>query len=350
MLFGIPIVQLILFGFAINSNPKHLPAILNVGNYTGPFVSRFIHSLSASDYFDIKNIGLSQENSEQAMRKNEATFIISAEENFNRKLVRGENPKILIEADATEPDTVYTAIAVAKQSFSNLINEYFKGSLAALAPGQPPVELLIHVKYNPEEIMQFSTVPGLVGVILTFTLVLTTSLSMTKEIERDTMENLLCMPVTPLEVLIGKVVPYIGMGFIQMVFIIAMGKWIFDIPVNGSLALLFFAGAIFIFACLSVGIVISTIARNQLQAVQMAVFFYLPSIMLSGFMFPFKAMPFWAQCIGYVLPLTHFNVIIRGIMLKGATFCDIQMRIYIIAVFTVIVLAIGVFKYRKTIE
>ncbi|HBM16597.1 MAG TPA: mannose-1-phosphate guanyltransferase [Lentisphaeria bacterium] len=349
MLFGIPVVQLILFGFAINNNPKHLPTILDAGNYSDPFVSKFIHSLQKSEYFDISSIA-STEKSEKAIRESDVYFIISVEEDFNRKMVRGERPEILIDADATDPQVVTAALSVAKQSFNNLMGEYFKGSLGYLTQGQPGANLIIHKRYNPEGVMQFSTVPGLLGVILTFTLVIITALSMTKEIERDTMENLLCMPVTPLEVLIGKVMPYIGMGFIQMIFIIVLSKYMFDLPIVGSVFLLLCSGLLFIFACLSVGIVFSTLARNQLQAVQMSVFFYLPSIMLSGFMFPFKAMPVWAQCIGYVLPLTHFNVIVRSIMLKGATFSDIKIRILIIAVFAMIVLTVGVFKYRKTIE
>lgn len=350
MLFGIPIIQLILFGFAINNKPKHLPTILNVGNYSDPFVSNFIHSLSISQYFDIKEISSGKEFSEKAIKESEVVFIISVQEDFYRKLVRGEHPQILIEADATDPQIVGTALTVAQESFTNAMKTCFKGPLNFLAPEKGGAELIIHKRYNPEGIMQFSTVPGLLGVILTLTLVIITSLSMTKEIERDTMENLLCMPVTPLEVLIGKVSPYVGMGIIQLVFILILSKYIFDIPIVGSLLTLLLSGVLFIIACLSVGIVFSTLARNQLQAVQMTIFFYLPSIMLSGFMFPFKAMPLWAQCIGYCLPLTHFNVIVRGVMLKGSTFSDIQARIYIIAAFTVVVLTIGVFKYRRTIE
>ncbi|MEI6055914.1 MAG: ABC transporter permease [Lentisphaerota bacterium] len=350
MLFGIPIIQLILFGFAINNKPKHLPTILNAGNYSDPFTSNFVHSLSASEYFDIKEMTSSKEASERAIKESEAVFIISVQEDFYRKLIRGENPKILIEADATDPQITGTALSVAQEAFNNAMKICFKGNLDFLAPQKGGAELVIHKRYNPEGIMQFSTVPGLLGVILTLTLVIITSLSMTKEIERDTMENLLCMPVTPLEVLIGKVSPYVGMGFIQLVFIMILTKYIFDIPIIGSVVLLLLSGVLFIMACLSVGIVFSTLARNQLQAVQMTIFFYLPSIMLSGFMFPFKAMPFWAQCVGYVLPLTHFNVIVRGVMLKGSTFSDIQSRIYIIAIFTVVVLTIGVFKYRRTIE
>lgn len=350
MLFGIPIIQLILFGFAINNKPKHLPTILNAGNYSDPFVSNFIHSLSASQYFDIENITPNIKSSEKAIKESEAVFIISVQEDFYRKLVRGEHPKILLEADATDPQIVGTALSVAQESFNNAMKTCFKGSINFLAPESGGVELIIHKKYNPEGVMQFSTVPGLLGVILTLTLVIITSLSMTKEIERDTMENLLCMPVSPLEVLVGKVSPYVGMGFIQLLFILILTKYIFDIPIIGSITLLLFSGVLFIMACLSVGIVFSTLARNQLQAVQMTIFFYLPSIMLSGFMFPFKAMPFWAQCIGYVLPLTHFNIIVRGIMLKGSTLSDIQGRIYIIAAFMIVVLTIGVFKYRRTIE
>ena len=262
-------------------------------------------------------------------------------------MIRGEKPGILLEADSVDPQTVGAALSVASQVFNNTVTKFGVGPLDYLKGSPGLVELKIHKNYNPDQVMQFSTVPSLLGVILTLTLVFITALSMTRESERGTMENLLCMPVKPIEVLLGKIGPYIVMGLTQMVLIIVLGYYLFDVPVNGSLLLLFGLGLVFIIATLSVGIVFSTIARNQLQAVQMSMFFFLPSIMLSGFMFPFKAMPMWAQYIGQCLPLTHFNIIVRGIMIKGAGFKDLQMQLYYIVIFLVVCFSFRGFKIQK---
>ncbi len=350
MMVGIPIVQLIIFGFAINSNPKHLPTYIINGGESSSFVRHFTASLQNSDYFDIKEVIYSQKQAEKDLLSGKATFIINIPPGFDRKLVRGEKPNILLEADSVDPQTVGAALAVANQVFNNTVSTFAVGPLDYLKGNPGLVGLKIHKNYNPDQVMQFSTVPSLLGVILTLTLVFITALSMTRESERGTMENLLCMPVKPIEVLLGKIGPYIVMGLIQMVLIIVLGYYLFDVPVNGSLLLLFSLGLVFIIATLSVGIVFSTIARNQLQAVQMSMFFFLPSIMLSGFMFPFKAMPVWAQYIGQSLPLTHFNIIVRGIMIKGAGFKDLQMQLYYIIIFLVVVLILGVLRYRRTLD
>ena len=350
MMIGIPIVQLIIFGFAINSNPKHLSTYILNGDGQSQFTRHFISSLQNSKYFDIKGTLYSPDKAQHNMLSGKATFIITIPPGFNNKLIRGENPEILLEADSVDPQTIGSALAVANIVFKNSVSTFAKGSLQYLKGSDDLVQLKIHRNYNPNQIMQFSTVPSLLGVILTLTLVFVTALSMTREAERGTMENLLCMPVRPIEVLLGKIGPYIVMGLIQMVLIVILGHYLFNVPVNGNILLLLLMGLVFIIATLSVGIVFSTIARNQLQAVQMSMFFFLPSIMLSGFMFPFKAMPVWAQYIGQCLPLTHFNIIVRGIMIKGAGFKDLQMQLYYIVIFMVIVLTIGVLRYRKTLD
>ena len=350
MMVGIPIVQLIIFGFAINSNPKHLPTYILNGDGYSTFTRNFTSALQNSEYFDVKETIYSQDKAKHKLLSGDATFIVNIPPGFYNKLVRGEKPKILLEADSVDPQTVGSALAVAGIVFKNTVSAFAKGPLKFIKGSDDLVELKIHKNYNPNQIMQFSTVPSLLGVILTLTLVFVTALSMTREAERGTMENLLCMPVKPIEVLLGKIGPYVVMGVIQMVLIVILGHYLFSVPVNGNIILLLFMGLVFIIATLSVGIVFSTIARNQLQAVQMSMFFFLPSIMLSGFMFPFKAMPIWAQYIGQCLPLTHFNIIVRGIMIKGAGFKDLQMQLYYITIFMIVVLAIGVLRYRKTLD
>jgi ABC-2 type transport system permease protein len=350
MMVGIPIVQLIIFGFAINSNPKHLPTYVLNGDGHSIFARRFVSGLQNSHYFDIKETIYSQEKAKHDMLSGKATFVVNIPPGFNDRLIKGENPKILLEADSVDPQTVGSALAVAERVFKNTISSYAKGPLKFIKGDNDLVELKIHKNYNPNQVMQFSTVPSLLGVILTLTLVFVTALSMTREAERGTMENLLCMPVKPIEVLLGKIGPYIIMGLIQMTLIVILGHYLFNVPVNGNFLLLLSMGLVFIIATLSVGIVFSTIARNQLQAVQMSMFFFLPSIMLSGFMFPFKAMPIWAQYIGQCLPLTHFNIIVRGIMIKGAGFKDLQMQLYYIIIFMIVVLTVGVLRYRKTLD
>jgi len=350
MMIGIPIVQLVIFGFAINSNPKHLSTYVLNGDGYSSFSQQFISGLQSSKYFDIKDTLYSQNKAKHNMLSGKAVFIVNIPPNFYRNLIRGERPQILLEADSVDPQTVGAAIAVANRVFKNTVQSFAKGNLSFIKGSDDLVDFKVHKKYNPNQIMQFSTVPSLLGVILTLTLVFITALSMTREAERGTMENLLCMPVKPIEVLLGKIGPYIIMGLVQMVLIVLLGHYLFNVPVNGSILLLLLMGLVFIIATLSVGIVFSTIARNQLQAVQMSMFFFLPSIMLSGFMFPFKAMPTWAQYIGLCLPLTHFNIIVRGIMIKGAGFTDLQMQLYYIIIFLVIVLTIGVLRYRKTLD
>lgn len=350
MMIGIPLLQLLLFGFAINSDPKHLPTIIYNGDSYNSFTMRFVSALKNSEYFDLKRDVFSADKAEHALLSGKADFVLSIPPGFYRKLLSGKHPKILLEANSVDPQTVGAAISVANTAFENTLQEYSKGSLSYLYRKNKGADFVVHRNFNPNKIMQYSTVPSLLGVILTLTLVMITSLSMTRETERGTMENLLCMPVTPIEVLLGKIVPYILMGLIQMVLILVAGRYIFDVPLKGNVALLFGLGFVFIVASLAVGIVFSTIAKNQLQAVMMSMFFFLPSIMLSGFMFPFKAMPFWAQYIGTCLPLTHFNIIIRGIMIKGAGFEDLHVHLYCILAFFVVVMFIGIFRYRRTLD
>ena len=284
------------------------------------------------------------------LRLGQVQFVVTIPPDFGRDLVRGHRPVLLLEADATDPSATSNAAASMQQIVRGTMNRDLTGPLASLQSREGPVELRFHPRYNPEAVTQFNIVPGLMGVVLTMTLVIITSLAITRERERGTMENLLITPVRPLEVLLGKLVPYILVGYIQMALIVVAAKYLFQVPFLGSLPLLFAVSFFFIAANLGVGITFSTVAQNQLQAVQMSFFFFLPSILLSGFMFPFRGMPEWAQYIGSVLPLTHFLRIVRGVVLKGNGLADIAPHLWPIALFLVASLGIGVKRYRQTLD
>ncbi len=264
--------------------------------------------------------------------------------------MRGERPVLLIEADATDPAATSNAVSALAALGSQALARDLQGSLGRLARGPDPLEVRIHRRYNAEGITQYNIVPGLLGVILTMTMVLMTGLAMTRERERGTFENLLATPALPVEVMTGKIVPYILIGLIQVTLVLLAARFLFDVPMEGSLALLYAVVLVFIAANLTLGITFSSIARNQLQAMQMTFFFFLPSMLLSGFMFPFRGMPDWAQAIGSVLPLTHFLVLVRGILLKGNGLADIWPQLWPILVFMLAVIAVGLRLYRRTLD
>ncbi len=271
-------------------------------------------------------------------------------ENFSRDFIRGDRPAILVEADATDPAATGNALGSLANSVNSALKNDLNGPLAFLAGAESPVDLRIHPLYNPEAITQYNIVPGLMGVVLTMTMVMITGLAITRERERGTMENLLSMPTRPFEVLLGKIIPYILVGYIQVGLILIAARVLFRVPMIGSLPLLLLVAIIFIVANLAMGITFSTVAKNQLQAVQMAFFFFLPSLLLSGFMFPFRGMPQWAQMIGEVLPLTHFLRIVRGILLKGNGLDDVAIDLWPIALFAALAVAVGVKRYRRTLD
>jgi ABC-2 type transport system permease protein len=349
MMVAIPIMQLILFGFAINADPKALPtAVLAADN--SPFSRTFVRAMENSGYFRIVRTLRSEAEVERALALGEVQFVVRIPENFSRKLVRGEKPVLLVEADASDPAATSNALAALSALNQTALARDLTGSLAHLQPGAPAFEVRVHRRYNPEGITQYNIVPGLIGTILTMTMVMMTALAMTRERERGTMENLLATPVRPIEVMAGKIVPYIVVGYVQVTIILLAAKLFFGVPIVGSLALLSVALIVFIAANLSVGFTFSTLARNQLQAMQMAFFFFLPSILLSGFMFPFRGMPEWAQWIGEVLPLTHFLRILRGILLKGSGTADILPHLWPVALFMLIVATIALMRYRETVD
>jgi ABC-2 type transport system permease protein len=349
MMFGIPILQLILFGFAINMDPKNLPvAVLAADN--SPFARRFIHAMENSGYFQIADQVESEEDARQLLARGEVQFVINLPPDFSRKLVRGERPAVLVQADATDPSTVSSAVQVINEISRTAFDRDLAGPLEKLGAKGGPIEMRIHLEYNPDRITQYNIVPGLMGVVLTMTMVMITALAVTREHERGTMESLLATPALPLEVMTGKIVPYILVGYAQITVILLAARILFSVPMVGSLPLLYASALSFIAATLAVGITISTLARNQLQATQMAFFYFLPSLLLSGFMSPFRGMPEWAQAIGQALPLTHFLRVLRGILLKGNGFADVWPDIWPILLFGLLVMAFGALRYRRTLD
>ena len=348
MIIGIPVLQLILFGYAINADPKRLPtAVLSADS--SPYSRTLLSAMQTSGYFRIAYNAANEDEVDDLLAKGRVQFAVTIPENFGRKLVRGERPVLLVEADASDPAAVGNAVAALNQIVASL-NRDLSGTLADLKAVAAPVDVRVHRRYNPEGITAYNIVPGLIGTILTMTMVLMTGLAMTRERERGTFENLLATPALPIEVMTGKIVPYIMIGLIQVSLIIGCALALFEVPMQGNPLLLYFVVLIFIAANLTLGITFSSIARNQLQAMQMTFFFFLPSILLSGFMFPFRGMPDWAQWIGSLLPLTHFLLLVRGIMLKGNGFFDLIPQIWPILAFMVVVILIGLGFYKRTLD
>lgn len=349
MMVGIPLMQLLLFGFAINSDPKHLPAAVLTGD-DGPFARTFVAALQHSSYFSFVREAKNEADAERLLRTGEVNFVVNIPSEFSRRLLRGERPALLLEADATDPAATGPALAAVRALGESVLDRDLRGPLAPLRAQAGPIDLRVHAHYNPENITQYNVVPGLLGVVLTMTMVVITALAITRERERGTMENLLATPVRPFEVMTGKILPYIAVGYVQMTLIVAAARWIFHVPLIGSIPLLYVVSLFFIAANLAMGITFSTLARNQLQAVQMAFFFFLPSILLSGFMFPFRGMPEWAQWIGTLLPLTHFLRIVRGILLKGNGLVEIAPELWPLLLFLVVALFVSVKRYRQTLD
>lgn len=346
MIVGIPIIQLLLFGYAINSDPKHLPTAVVMAD-PGPAARAYVAALKNSDYFRIVGSPRNEAEADTLLEAGDVQFVVTFPPGFQRDLVRAKQPVLLVEADATDPVATGGAISV----LNHLGMEVFAPDLPGLQGSAPqPIELRVHRRYNPEAITAYNIVPGLLGVILTMTMVMMTSLAMTRERERGTFENLLATPATPIEVMTGKIVPYVLIGLIQVMLVMLAAKLLFHVPMRGPLPLLFAVVLLFISANLTLGITFSSIARNQLQAMQMTFFFFLPSMLLSGFMFPFRGMPEWAQAVGNLLPLTHFLVLVRGILLKGTPAPLLWEHVWPILAFTAAVLALGLKTFRRTLD
>ena len=348
MMIGVPLLQLVLFGFAINGDPRRLPTIV-VAQENTVFTRSLVRAIENSGYFRVVASTDDARVADAALALGSAQFALTVPAGFARELQRGGRPQVLVEADATDPSATGNAIGALQQLATTALRHDLTGPLTPRSSAAP-FELVVQSRYNPEGITQYNIVPGLMGVILTMTMIMMTALGITREVERGTMENLLATPVQPIEVMVGKIAPYIVIGYVQVLVILLAARFMFAVPFVGGLGVLLLGTLVFIAANLAVGITISSTARNQTQAMQMTFFFFLPSLLLSGFMFPFRGMPGWAQVIGEAMPLTHFLRIIRGVMLKGSSLADIWPHLWPLLLFASVVLVIGLKRFRRTLD
>ncbi|MEJ0043057.1 MAG: ABC transporter permease [Rhizomicrobium sp.] len=349
LVLGVPLMQLLLFGFAINNDPRHLPTAVSISD-PGTFSNSIVAALRNSSYFDVVNATNSPEVARRLLAEGRVSFVVEIPTNFSRDLVRGAQPELLIQADATDPASSSNAVGALGDIATEALRDDLTGPLAVRALAAPAFTTVIHRLYNPEIITQYNIVPGLLGIILTMTMVLMTSMALTRERERGTYENLLAMPTTPVEIMIGKITPNILVGLVQAALVLLAARYVFGVPMIGSLVLLFGVLIVFIAANLAVGYTFSTIAQSQLQAMQMMVFFLMPAILLSGFAFPFRGMPVWAQWIGEILPVTHFLRVVRGILLKGNGWPEIWPDVWPLLLFLFAVGGIALLRFRRTLD
>lgn len=349
MMLLIPVIQLALFGYAINTEPRHLPtAVLALED--SRYARSIVAGLKNSLYFDFVAQARSPAELDAMIRRGDVQFAVTIPGDFSRRVARGDAAQILVEADATDPSATGGAVAALAALPDRVLAQDLKGALAARGQDLPPFEVVVHRRYNPEAVTSYNIVPGLLGVILSLTLVMMTALSVTRETERGTMETLLATPLEPLEVMIGKLAPYVLVGLIQTVLILILSKVLFQVPMAGGWPGLVLGVTLFIVGSLALGFLISTVARSQLQAMQMSFFYILPSILLSGFMFPFRGMPGWAQAIGEVIPVTHFLRVVRGSLLKGQGLEDQWRELAALLAFVLVVTALAVARYRRTLD
>ena len=346
MIIALPVMQLFLFGYAINTDPKHLPTGLLSADHS-KYERTVVAALQNTGYYDIIPLA-SEAAGERGLADGGLLFVVNIPPGFDRAVDRGDRPVVLMDADATDPSAIGNA-AAALASLSTALDRDVPPDLHS-TPAAAPFQFALHPRYNPEQLSVLNIVPGLICIVLIISTLFVTTLSITRETERGTMENLLAMPVRPAEVMIAKVIPYIAIGYLQVTMILAIAVAVFGLPIRGSILLLALALGLFIASNLALGITFSTIARNQMQAIQMAQFTLLPSILMSGFMFPFKGMPVWAQWAGELFPVTHALRIVRGVLLKGNGFAEIAPDLWPIAVFTVVVAVIAIWSYRETLD
>jgi ABC-2 type transport system permease protein len=348
MMLALPVIQLLLFGYAINAEPRHLPTAVLVQEDSA-FARSIVTALKTSEFFDLTVQARSVAELDDLVRSGEVQFAITIPGDFTRRVVRGDKAQILVEADATDPTATNGAVAALSALPAQALSRDLRGALAQ-RQARSPFEVVVHRRYNPEAVTAYNIVPGLLGVILSMTLVLMTSLSMTREAERGTMESLLSTPVEPIEVMIGKLAPYVAVGLVQTVIILIIARTLFQVPMEAPGPGLGLGIALFILGSLALGFLISTVARSQLQAMQMSFFYILPSILLSGFMFPFRGMPVWAQAIGEAIPVTHFLRVVRGALLKGQALPDMWRELAALTAFVCVVTALAMARYRRTLD
>ena len=349
MMLGIPVLQLVLFGYAINTEPRHLPTAVLMQED-----SRYARSITAalknSLYFDFVAQARSPAELDAMIRRGEVQFAVTVPGDFSRRVARADEAQVLVEVDATDPAATGGAVAALAALPAQALAHDLTGAVASRAQAPAPFEVVVHRQYNPEAITSHNIVPGLLGIVLTLTLVMMTALSMTRELERGTMETLLATPLEPLEVMIGKLAPYVLVGLVQSAIILLLARFLFDVPMAGGWVGLSVGVSLFIVGSLALGFLISTVARSQLQAMQMSVFYLLPSILLSGFMFPFRGMPAWAQWLGEIIPVTHLLRVVRGSLLKGQGLGDQWRELLALVAFVLVVTALAMARYRRTLD
>jgi ABC-2 type transport system permease protein len=348
MMIGLPLVQLFLFGFAINADPRHLPTLVEMGD-NGPLSRAVIAGMQQSDYFDFRGQVAGAAAGEEALRRGEANFVVVIPQNFERDVVRGRSPELLIAADASDPSAVGGAAAALSGIVGVAVRETLVGPLAQPG-GAAPFNVVVHREYNPEGKTSTNIVPGLLAIILSMTMVMITAVAIVKETERGTMEMLIATPVKPFEVMLGKILPYVFVGYVQTCVFLLAASAVFHVPFDGSWWAFFVGFNVFIVVNLALGFLISTAARNQMQAMQLSFFTILPSILLSGFMFPFAGMPGWAQFIGQGVPATHFLRVIRAVMLKGGEMPDVAGECGALLLILLVISAIAMLRYRQTLD
>jgi ABC-2 type transport system permease protein len=349
MMLGVPLMQLLLFGYAINNDPKSLPAAL-VATSNDHYTRAMVSALEMTGYYRFGHVVESAAEAEALMAAGAVSFVVTIPADFARRVDRRARPQILIEADATDPAVASGAIStLGIVAATALLREQGLTETAAAAEREK-LDVVVHRRYNPEGISQYNIVPGLLGVILQMTLTMMTSMALTRETERGTMENLLAMPVSPAEIMLGKILPYLVVGGVQVLVVLTAARLLFGVPFVGSLPLLLGAILTFVLSLVLLGYTISSVARTQMQAMQLTVFFFLPSILLSGFMFPYRGMPGWAQAFGEILPLTHFLRITRAVMLKGADFAAIAGEVAALAIFVLVFAAVALIRFRRTLD
>jgi ABC-2 type transport system permease protein len=349
MMLGIPLIQLVLFGFAINSDPKHLPAAL-VAPTQDRFTRAIVTALELTGYYRFTHPNASAAEAEALITRGDVAFVVTVPSDFGRRVERGDTPTLLIEADATDPSVASGAISTLGTVASEALLRERGVEAESQQISASNLQVTVHKRYNPEGITQYNIVPGLLGVILQMTMVMMTSMALTREIERGTMENLLSMPATPLEIMLGKVLPYLGVGAVQVLVVLVAANLIFSVPFVGALPILLLGVFVFVTALVILGYLISTASRTQMQAMQLTFFFFLPSLLLSGFMFPYRGMPVWAQTLGEIFPLTHFLRLIRAVMLKGAGYADIARPMAALLVFVVVLSTLALMRFRRTLD
>ena len=349
MMLGIPLMLLVLFGYAINTDPKHLSAAL-VAPTQDRYTRAIVTALEMTGYYKFDYPQATAGGADALMEQGKVSFIVTIPSDFGARVERGDNPQILIEADATDPSVASGAISTLGTVAAQALLHERRAEAQAAEEASSRLQVVVHRRYNPEGITQYNIVPGLLGVILQMTMVMMTSIALTRELERGTMENLLAMPASPLEIMLGKVLPFFVVGAVQVVVILIAAKALFDVPFVGDLGILLLGVLIFVLALVILGYTISTFSRTQMQAMQLTFFFFLPSILLSGFMFPFDGMPAWARGLGELFPLTHFLRLVRAVMLKGADLANVTAPILALLAFVFAYALIALQRFRRTLD